>query len=91
MHTFGFLSFALLLSACGAPQSAICRTYVACQQQYDGASQTGPVDVAQYQADGICWQSAANAAQCDADCTQGVTAIRQAATDANLDVPACRQ
>ena len=76
---------------CGSAQSPICKQYVACQQQYDGASQTGPVDVAQYQADGLCWQSAQNSAQCDKDCTNGVAAIRQAAADANLDVPACQQ
>ena len=81
----------VVVGACGSAQSAICKKYIACEQAYEKASATGPVDLTQYEASGVCWQSDANAQLCDQQCTDGVTAVRQAATAANLDVAACRQ
>lgn len=75
--------------ACAQAQSEICQRYIACQQEYDAASQTGPADVAQYQADGICWLNAENADTCDRQCTEGLAAVQDAAANANLEVPAC--
>lgn len=74
---------------CAQAQSEICRQYVACQQEYDSAAQTGPTDLAQYEADGICWLSAENIDTCDAQCTEGIAALQEAAGNANLDVPSC--
>ncbi len=76
--------------ACAPPQSDGCKQYIACQQEYDAASGTGPVDVSQYEADGACWDSADNAATCDQQCTEGIAAVRDAAANANLDVPSCQ-
>ena len=87
-----FFASAFVLSvagSCAQAQSEICRQYVACQQEYDAASLTGPTDVAQYEADGICWLSAENADTCDLQCTDGIAALKDAAANANLDVPAC--
>lgn len=83
------LLFSSVALSCAQAQSEICGQYVACQQAYDAASQTGPADVAQYESDGICWLSDANADTCDQQCTEGVAALREAAANANLSVPAC--
>jgi hypothetical protein len=81
--------FAASLAACAQEPSDICNQYVACQQAYDEASDTGPTDVEQYEAGGLCWQSGENVETCDRQCTEGLDALKDAAARANLDVPAC--
>ena len=80
----------LLATGCGTQQSAVCKKFIACEQAYEKASQTNPIDLSQYEADGTCWQSGQNAQLCDQQCTDGIAAVRQAAADANLNVPACK-
>ena len=75
--------------ACAQAQSEICRQYVACQQEYDAAAQTGPTDLAQYQADGICWLSAENIELCDRQCRAGIAAVKDALASTNLEAPSC--
>lgn len=92
MSRFPPLLFVIVCSfglGCGQDPSEICRQYVACQAEYDAASATGPVDTAQYEDEGLCWASADNAARCDQQCSDGLAAVREAAANANLDVPAC--
>jgi hypothetical protein len=84
-----FVAIVLLFAGCGAQQSAVCKKFIACEQAYEKASNTGPIDLSQYEANGVCWQSADNATKCDQQCTDGTTAVRQAVADANLSVPAC--
>ena len=76
-------------TSCGIEQSDECRQYIACQQEYDEAAQTGPTDFADYESDGVCWQSAENAATCTGRCTEALAALRDAAANANIDAPSC--
>lgn len=78
-----------LIASCAVEQSEICQQYIACQTEYDEAAQTGPTDFADYEADGVCWANAENAALCDGNCTEAIEALREAAANAQLDVPAC--
>ena len=48
-----------------------------------------PVDVAQYQEGGACWDSAENAARCTDDCEAGLALLADAATDEGLELPVC--
>lgn len=75
--------------ACAVEQSDECRRYVACQQEYDEAAQTGPTDVADYETTGVCWASAENAATCTDRCNEALAALREAAANANIDAPSC--
>lgn len=77
------------LAGCGIEQSDECRQYIACQQEYDEAAQTGPTEFSDYEGDGVCWQSAENAATCTDRCTEALAALRDAAANANLDAPSC--
>ena len=76
-------------AGCGIEQSDECRQYIACQQEYDEAAQTGPTEFSDYEGDGVCWQSGENAATCTARCTEALEALRDAAANANLDAPSC--
>ena len=76
-------------SGCGIEQADECRQYIACQQEYDEAAQTGPTEFADYESDGVCWQSAENAATCTDRCTEALAALREAATNANIEAPSC--
>jgi hypothetical protein len=76
-------------SSCAIEQSDECRQYIACQQEYDEAAQTGPTDFADYETTGVCWQSAENAATCTSRCTEALEALREAAANANIDAPSC--
>ena len=89
MRIAGALFIVLWIAACGQSQSDLCKQYIACQQEYDQQSQTGPVDVAQFEPDGLCWKSSDNAATCDQECTQGIAANQEASANANLDTPSC--
>ncbi|HEY4222879.1 MAG TPA: hypothetical protein VGO62_16090 [Myxococcota bacterium] len=81
----------VFVAACGGTdQSDICKKYVSCEQAYEKASSTGPVDLSQYAEGGPCWASAANSQECDQECTAGIAQDKDAAADANLDVPACQ-
>ncbi len=86
-----FIGISLVSGAlgCGAPQSEQCRAYVACQQAYDEATGTAPVDVAQYLEGGACWDDANNAARCTEDCEAGLTLLADAADREGLPLPAC--
>ena len=79
----------VLAGACDQPQSEICQQYIACQQEFDAAAGNEPRDVSQYEADGLCWDSAENADACDQQCADGIAANAEAASNAVLDVASC--
>ena len=83
------ISLAAGVLSCAAEPSAVCLAYVGCQQAYDEATGTGPVDVTQYQPGGACWDSAENAARCTADCQTGLDLLSESATAEGLDLAAC--
>lgn len=78
-----------LLCACPVEPSEECRQYIACQTEYDEAAQTGPTEFSDYEDDGVCWDSAENAALCTERCQTAREALREAAANANIDAPSC--
>lgn len=75
--------------ACATEPSEQCLAYAACQAAYDEATGNAPVDVAQYQTGGACWDSAENAVRCTDDCEVGLSLLADAAADEGLDLPTC--
>jgi hypothetical protein len=80
---------AFLIGGCAIEQSDTCRQYIACQQEYDEAAQTGPTEFADYETDGVCWDSAENASTCSDRCSEALDALQEAAANANIDAPSC--
>lgn len=85
------LALVLVASSCAVEQSDECRQYIACQQEYDEAAQTGPTEFSDYETDGVCWQSAENAATCTDRCVEALAALRDAAANAGIDAPSCEE
>lgn len=77
------------LCACAVQPSEECRQYIACQTEYDAAAQTGPTEFSDYEDNGVCWQSADNAALCTERCQAALEALREAAANANIDAASC--
>ncbi|OGQ17157.1 MAG: hypothetical protein A2138_27110 [Deltaproteobacteria bacterium RBG_16_71_12] len=86
-----FIGISLVTAAlgCATEPSDQCLAYAACQQGYDEVTGNAPVDVAQYQEGGACWDSAENAARCTDDCEAGLALLADAATDEGLELPVC--
>ena len=89
---FGITVVIAVIGAAGCPvePSDACRQYIACQTEYDEAAQTGPTEFSDYEDDGVCWDSAENAALCTERCDAAREALREAATTAGIDAPSCQ-
>lgn len=81
---------AVAIAGCaGLAPSDACRQYVDCQAAYDDAAGLDPVDTSSYDRDGSCWQSPELSQRCDAECTDAVASLREAAVAADLRVEEC--
>lgn len=86
-----FFFFFVVAGACAPlPPSDECRQYVGCQAAYDDAAGLDPVDTADYDKDGSCWSSPEFSEACTAECTDALTALRDAAAAADLRVEECQ-
>lgn len=90
-HRLGLVLAILLVEFACAPREVApaCDAYIACQAAFDDAADLEPADVSAYAEDGPCWGDPRSSDRCAAECAANMDALRAAAGDAGLEVPAC--